>query len=478
MVQVEYAQDWLTEAAETSGDNKQAEWRTDPERSGAGGSIGDIGTHAFNLAEFVSGLAVESLAADLQSFVEGRRVDDNAHMLLRYAGGARGMLWCSQVAPGNENGLRLRVYGDRGGLEWAQEDPSYLWHTPFGEPKRKLTRGGAGFTEDSGSRIPAGHPEGYLEGFANIYTEAADLIEAAPGGPDAGAPSAHRRGRAARRAVHRRLRPLLQAQRRLGRAVKLTLSGIDRSFGDVQVLFDVDLVLNPGEVHALIGENGAGKSTTMKIMSGYLAPTAGQVLLDDVPATFAGSQDAEARGVVLIHQEFNLAEQLTVEQNVFLGHELKRGPFLDKRAMRARTQALLERLNCTVSPDARVRDISNPDKQMVEIAKALAPRGARAGDGRADRRPDRAGGGGPVRADRPAARGGRGDPVHVPQARRGEADLRPRDRPARRRVVAQATTAEMSEDDMATAMVGRDVSASTRCGRVRWVARSSLPCGT
>ena len=178
LVQVEYAQDWLTEAAETSGDNKQAEWRTDPERSGAGGSIGDIGTHAFNLAEFVSGLAVESLAADLQSFVEGRRVDDNAHMLLRYAGGARGTLWCSQVAPGNENGLRLRVYGDRGGLEWAQEDPSYLWHTPFGEPKRKLTRGGAGFTEDSGSRIPAGHPEGYLEGFANIYTEAADLIEA------------------------------------------------------------------------------------------------------------------------------------------------------------------------------------------------------------------------------------------------------------------------------------------------------------
>ncbi|WP_299652136.1 Gfo/Idh/MocA family oxidoreductase [uncultured Jannaschia sp.] len=178
LVQVEYAQDWLTEAAEASGDNKQAEWRTDPERSGAGGSIGDIGTHAFNLAEFVSGLAVESLAADLQSFVEGRRVDDNAHMLLRYAGGARGTLWCSQVAPGNENGLRLRVYGDLGGLEWAQEDPSYLWHTPFGEPKRKLTRGGAGFTEDSGSRIPAGHPEGYLEGFANIYTEAADLIEA------------------------------------------------------------------------------------------------------------------------------------------------------------------------------------------------------------------------------------------------------------------------------------------------------------
>jgi len=132
VVQVEYPQDWLT----IQQDFKQAEWRTDPARSGAGGSTGDIGTHAFNLACFVSGLEVESLAADLQSFVPGRQVDDNAHVMLRFAGGARGMLWSSQVAPGNENALRLRVYGEKGGIEWAQEDPNYLWHTPFGSSGR------------------------------------------------------------------------------------------------------------------------------------------------------------------------------------------------------------------------------------------------------------------------------------------------------------------------------------------------------
>ena len=183
VVQVEYPQDWLTEASETTG-SKQAEWRTDPERSGAGGSIGDIGTHAHNLACFVTGLRVERLAADLQSFVPGRRVDDNAHILLRFAGGARGSLWCSQVAPGNENALRLRVYGEKGGLDWAQEDPNYLWHTPFGQPKRLLTRGGAGASAAAGaaSRTPGGHPEGYLEGFANIYAGAAQAIRAAARG--------------------------------------------------------------------------------------------------------------------------------------------------------------------------------------------------------------------------------------------------------------------------------------------------------
>ena len=133
VVQVEYAQDWLSEPLEQSG-QKQAGWRTDPARSGAGGSTGDIGTHAFNLASFVTGLTLESLAADLQSFVPGRRVDDNGHVLLRFRGGARGMLWCSQVAPGNENALRLRVYGTKAGLEWAQEDPNYLWFTPLGQP--------------------------------------------------------------------------------------------------------------------------------------------------------------------------------------------------------------------------------------------------------------------------------------------------------------------------------------------------------
>ncbi|MGZ9811023.1 sugar ABC transporter ATP-binding protein [Pseudoroseicyclus sp. H15] len=152
---------------------------------------------------------------------------------------------------------------------------------------------------------------------------------------------------------------------------RLDLRAICRSFGPVQVLFDVDIALYPGEVHALIGENGAGKSTTMKIMSGYLQPTSGELRLDGARASFEDSQAAEAQGIVLIHQEFNLAEQLTVEENVFLGRELKRGPFLDRRAMRAKTVELLDRLNCHVSPSARVKDISTPDKQMVEIAKAL-----------------------------------------------------------------------------------------------------------
>lgn len=177
VVQVEYPQDWLT----VEQDFKQANWRTDPAQSGAGGSTGDIGTHAFNLACFVSGLEVESLAADLQAFVPGRRVDDNAHVMLRFAGGARGMLWSSQVAPGNENALRIRIYGENGGLEWAQEDPNYLWHTPFGQPKRLITRNGAGAGSAAArvSRVPPGHPEGYLEGFATIYSEAAAAILAA-----------------------------------------------------------------------------------------------------------------------------------------------------------------------------------------------------------------------------------------------------------------------------------------------------------
>ncbi|UZD71166.1 Gfo/Idh/MocA family protein [Brucella sp. JSBI001] len=179
VVQVEYAQDWLTEAVEATG-AKGAVWRTDPAQSGLGGATGDIGTHAFNLASFVTGLTLDSLAADLDSFVEGRRLDDNAHVMLRFAGGAKGMLWCSQVAPGNENALRLRVYGTKGGIEWAQEDPNYLWFTPFGEQKRLITRGGAGTGSASArvTRVPAGHPEGYLEAFAAIYSEAANAIEA------------------------------------------------------------------------------------------------------------------------------------------------------------------------------------------------------------------------------------------------------------------------------------------------------------
>ncbi|MDF1600667.1 Gfo/Idh/MocA family oxidoreductase [Mesorhizobium sp. YIM 152430] len=183
VVQAEYAQDWLTEAAEEAG-SKQAAWRTDPAQSGAGGSIGDIGTHAYNLLSFVTGLKTEELAAELHRFVPGRRVDDNAHIMLRFSGGARGMLWSSQVAPGCENGLKLRVFGDKGGLEWCQEEPNRLWFTPFGAPKRLITRNGAGAGAAAArvSRIPPGHPEGYLEGFANIYAEAARAIRARQAG--------------------------------------------------------------------------------------------------------------------------------------------------------------------------------------------------------------------------------------------------------------------------------------------------------
>lgn len=176
LVNVEYAQDWMTGPAT----GKQAEWRIDPARSGAGGAIGDIGTHAYNLACFVSGLRLDRLAADLEAFGAGRTLDDNAHVMLRWQGGAKGLLWCSQVAPGNENALRLRLYGDKGGLEWSQEDPNAMWFTPFGEPKQLLTRNGVGATAENTrmSRVPAGHPEGYLEAFANLYAEAARVIHA------------------------------------------------------------------------------------------------------------------------------------------------------------------------------------------------------------------------------------------------------------------------------------------------------------
>jgi predicted dehydrogenase len=183
VVQVEYPQDWLTEPLERTG-QKQADWRTDPARSGAGGCIGDIGTHAFNLADFVTGIPVTELCAELTTFVEGRRLDDDAQILLRYANGARGMLWASQVSPGNENGLQLRVYGTMGGIHWRQESPNHLYHTPFGEPTRILTRGGAGALPAANrvTRVPAGHPEGYLEAFATIYAEAAAAIRAARDG--------------------------------------------------------------------------------------------------------------------------------------------------------------------------------------------------------------------------------------------------------------------------------------------------------
>jgi predicted dehydrogenase len=183
LVHVEYVQDWLAEPLEQTG-QKQAAWRTDPARSGAGGATGDIGTHAYNLAEFVTGLTLEALAADVHTFVAGRKLDDNAHVLLRYRGGAKGMLWCSQVAVGQENGLKLRVYGTKGGLEWAQEDPNYLYWSKLGEARRRITRSGPGANAAAArvTRIPSGHPEGYLEAFANLYSEAAAAINAKKAG--------------------------------------------------------------------------------------------------------------------------------------------------------------------------------------------------------------------------------------------------------------------------------------------------------
>ncbi len=179
VVQVEYAQDWLTTALETTG-QKQAAWRTDPAQSGPAGCLGDIGTHAYNIAAFVTGLSCEAVAADLGTFVPGRRLDDNVHMLLRFSGGARGMLWASQVAPGNDNNLRLRVYGERAGLEWRQEEPNHLKLSPLGEPPRLIRRAGAGAdaTAAHASRLPAGHPEGYLEAFAQLYSDLAEQIAA------------------------------------------------------------------------------------------------------------------------------------------------------------------------------------------------------------------------------------------------------------------------------------------------------------
>ncbi|MGI4757450.1 MAG: Gfo/Idh/MocA family protein [Janthinobacterium lividum] len=176
MIQVEYAQDWLTAPV----DNKQAEWRTDPERSGPGGCLGDIATHAYHLACFTSGLKPTEIAAELSTFVPGRRVDDNVQAMLRFEGGAKGSLWASQVAVGNENYLRLRLYGEKAGLAWEQENPNYLHFSPLGEPTRLLTRGGHGVGKAAAhaSRVPSGHPEGYLEAFAQLYRDMAEQIYA------------------------------------------------------------------------------------------------------------------------------------------------------------------------------------------------------------------------------------------------------------------------------------------------------------
>ena len=177
LVQVEYLQGWLSQPIDRDG-NRQAEWRTDPARAGLGGCLGDIGTHAFQLAEHVSGLKVQSLSADLMIHVPGRRLDDDVSALLRFAGGARGVLKASQVAAGEENGLRLRIHGQYGGLEWSQMEPNTLmlrWHD---RPSEVVRAGGPGLTAETSSqfRTPAGHPEGYIEAFANIYRAFAAAI--------------------------------------------------------------------------------------------------------------------------------------------------------------------------------------------------------------------------------------------------------------------------------------------------------------
>ena len=179
LVQAEYVQDWLTTPLEKTG-QKQAEWRTDPARSGPAGSLGDIGTHAYNLACFVTGLSCQQVAADVTTFVSGRRLDDNIHVMLRFSKGAKGGLWATQVAPGNENNLSLRVYGEKAGLEWRQEYPNQLGFTPLGETRRTIRRGSAGTGPAAAhaTRVPSGHPEGYLEAFAQLYTDLAEQITA------------------------------------------------------------------------------------------------------------------------------------------------------------------------------------------------------------------------------------------------------------------------------------------------------------
>jgi predicted dehydrogenase len=173
IVQVEYAQDWLAQPLEES-NHRQAAWRTDPALAGPAGCLGDIGSHAAHLAEFVSGQTPSEISAELTTFVPGRRIDDH----VRYASGARGLLWASQVACGEENALRLRLYGSRGALRWQQEQPNELWFGELGQPLRRLTRGMPGLppTAAEAARIPAGHPEGFIEAFAQLYRDfAADV---------------------------------------------------------------------------------------------------------------------------------------------------------------------------------------------------------------------------------------------------------------------------------------------------------------
>ena len=187
-VVVEYPQGWLATRLEESG-QKQAAWRTDPARSGAAGCVGDIGTHAENLAEYITGLKISELAADLTAFVEGRLLDDDANVLLRFEGGAKGVLHCSQISVGEENNLNIRVYGEKGGLEWHQNEPNTLLVKHLDKPQEiyRTANGYLGAAAAANSRTPASHPEGYLEAFANVYRNFASHIRARLSGVEADA---------------------------------------------------------------------------------------------------------------------------------------------------------------------------------------------------------------------------------------------------------------------------------------------------
>jgi len=177
-VVVEYPQGWLSDLVEQTG-QKQSLWRTDPEKSGAGGSIGDIGTHAANLAEYISGLEISEICADLTTFVKGRRLDDDVNILLHFNNGAKGIFHCSQVCAGEENALSIKIYGEKGGLEWHQQEPNSLVYIQKDESKQIL-RTGVGKLHDAANqhtRLPSGHPEGYLEAFANLYRNFAHAIQ-------------------------------------------------------------------------------------------------------------------------------------------------------------------------------------------------------------------------------------------------------------------------------------------------------------
>lgn len=185
---VEYSQDWLSAKVEDSG-AKQAEWRTDPERSGIAGAVGDIGSHAENLVSTVTGLEMAEICADLTAFVPGRRLDDDGNLLIRYEGGAKGILIASQVSAGEENNLSLRVYGTEAGLEWRQEEPNHLRFKPTGAPEQILKRGNEYLCEEAkaATRIPPGHPEAFIEAFANVYSGVAAAIRNGNSNGDAAA---------------------------------------------------------------------------------------------------------------------------------------------------------------------------------------------------------------------------------------------------------------------------------------------------